>query len=174
MGENNNGALADVAAAAGYGGRSGGGFGYGGDGAWWLIILFLFAFMGGGWGGRGAGGIGGGGGADLYPWLNNSQNINGGFRDQMLNTQVMGIQNAVTSGFGDVQNALCGGFAGVTAAVNGAQNALALQLSNNQMADMNRSFDLQSQMAQCCCDQRAGLTCIAISMFPRPKHAISL
>ena len=152
MGEN-NGALADVAAAAGFGGR--GGFG-GSDGLVLLIILFLFAVMGGNWGGRGAGGYGGGG-ADLYPWINNSQNINDGFRDQMLASQVMGIQNGITSGFGDVQNALCGGFAGVTAAVNGAQNALALQLNANQMADMNRSFALQQQMAQCCCDNKAGL-----------------
>lgn len=154
MGEN-NGALADVAAAAGYGAGRGGGFGYGGDGAWFLIILFLFALMGNGWGGN-RGGFGGGSG-DLYPWINNSQNINDGFRDQMLTSQVMGIQNGITSGFGDVQNALCGGFAGVTAAVNGAQNALALQLNANQMADMNRSFALQQQLAQCCCDNKAGL-----------------
>lgn len=153
MGEN-NGALADVAAAAGYGAGRGGGFGYGGDGAWFLIILFLFAIMGGnGWGGN-RGGFGGGSG-DLYPWINNSQNINDGFRDQMLASQVQGIQSAVTSGFGDVQTALCGGFAGVTAAVTGAQNGITMQMMNNQMADMNRSFELQSQLAQCCCDNRA-------------------
>ena len=111
MGEN-NGALADVAAAAGYGAGRGGGFGYGGDGAWFLIILFLFAIMGGGWGGNR--GFGGGSG-DLYPWINNSQNINDGFRDQMLASQVQGLQSSITSGFGDVQTALCGDFAGVTA-----------------------------------------------------------
>lgn len=151
MGEN-NGALADVAAAAGYGAGRGGGFGYGGDGAWFLIILFLFAIMGGGWGGNR--GFGGGSG-DLYPWINNSQNINDGFRDQMLTSQVQGLQSAITSGFGDVQTALCGGFAGVTAAVNGAQNGITMQMMNNQMADMNRSFALQQQLAQCCCDNRA-------------------
>jgi hypothetical protein len=151
MGEN-NGALADVAAAAGYGAGRGGFGGFGGDGAWFLIILFLFALMGGnGWGNRG----GFGGGGDLYPWINNSQNINDGFRDQMMTSQVMGVQNAITSGFGDVQTALCGGFAGVTAAVNGAQNGITMQMMNNQMADMNRSFALQQQLAQCCCDNRA-------------------
>ena len=143
MGEN-NGALADVAAAAGYGAGRGGGFGYGGDGAWFLIILFLFAIMGGGWGGNR--GFGGGGSGDLYPWINNSQNINDGFRDQMMSNQILGIQPA-----------LCNGFAGVNATVNGAQNALALQLNANQMADMSRSFELQSQLAQCCCDNRAAV-----------------
>ena len=138
-----------------------GGFGngFGGDG-FWLIILFILL-------GNGAWGMGGFGGADgLYPWLNNSQNINGGFRDQMLNTQISGIQNSITSGFGDVQTALCGGFAGVNASINGAQNAISSQMYANQIADMERSFAaqtaqtagmtaLQAQLAQCCCDNRA-------------------
>ena len=138
-----------------------GGFGNGfcGDG-FWLIILFILL-------GNGAWGMGGGlGGDGLYPWLNNSQNINGGFRDQMLGSQIQGIQNSVTSGFGDVQTALCGGFAGVNATINGAQNAVTSQMYANQIADMERSFAaqtastqgmtaLQAQLAQCCCDNRA-------------------
>ena len=139
--------------------NNGFGNGFGGDG-FWIILLFLLL-------GNGAWGMGGFGGADgLYPWLNNSQNINGGFRDQMLNTQVSGIQNAITGGFGDVQTALCGGFAGVNASINGAQNAIASQMYANQIADLERSFAaqtaqtagmtaLQSQLAQCCCDNRA-------------------
>lgn len=138
-----------------------GGFGngFGGEG-FWLIILFILL-------GNGAWGMGGfGGEGSLYPWLNNSQNINGGFRDQMLSTQINGIQNSITSGFGDVQTALCGGFAGVNASINGAQNAIASQMYANQIADLERSFAaqtantagmtaLQAQLAQCCCDNRA-------------------
>ena len=139
--------------------QNGGGFGgFGGDG-WWLILLLLC--FGGGWGGMGGFGMDGG----LYPWLNNSQNINGGFRDQMLNSQISGIQNAITSGFGDVQTALCGGFAGVNATINGVQSSIAAQMYNNEIASLNRSFaeqtantagfsGLQSQLAQCCCDNR--------------------
>lgn len=150
-----------------YGGN--GGFGGFGQDGWWILLLLLFA--GGGWG---FGGFGGGaagmamadGGFGLYPWLNNSQNINDGFRDQMFNTNIQGIQNSITSGFGDVQTALCGGFAGVNASINGAQNAIASQLYANQIADLERSFaaqtantqgitSLQAQLAQCCCDNRA-------------------
>ena len=149
------------------GGNMGGGFGgFGGDG-WWLILLLLC--FNGGWGGFG--GFGGAGmammdgGFGLYPWLNNSQNINGGFRDQMINGNIQGIQNSITSGFGDVQNALCGGFAGVNATINGAQNAISSQLYNNEIASLERSFasqtantqaitGLSSQLAQCCCDNR--------------------
>ena len=135
---------------------NGGGFGnFGGDG-WWILLLLLFA----------GGGFGGGFGNDnLYPWMNNSQNINDGFRDQMLNTSVNGIQSGVTSGFGDVQTALCGGFAGVNASINGVQSAVTQQMYSNQISDLERSFSaqtantqaltaLQSQMAQCCCDNR--------------------
>ena len=144
---------------------------FGGDS--WLGILI--ALLGGGWGGFG--GFGGGygammgmgmmdGGFGLYPWLNNSQNINDGFRSQALGTQVGGIQNSITAGFGDVQTALCGGFAGVnqnvangTAAIqnslcngfngvnqsiNGAQNAITQQLYTNQISDLERSFAAQS------------------------------
>ena len=143
-----------------YGNGNNNGFGgFGGDG-WWILLLFILL-------GNGAWGMGGGFGGDgLYPWLNNSQNINGGFRDQMLNTQISGIQNSITSGFGDVQTALCGGFAGVNASINGAQNAISSQMYANQIADMERSFAaqtaqtagmtaLQAQLAQCCCDNRA-------------------
>lgn len=144
------------------GGYGNGGFGMGDWSSW--IILFLIFGMFGGWGNGFGGGFGGGN--DIYPWMNQSNQINGGFRDQMLSTQLNGIQNSVTGGFGDVQTALCGGFAGVNASINGAQNALAQQLYTNQISDLERSFAsqtattqgmnaLQGQLAQCCCDNRA-------------------
>ena len=141
----------------------GGGFGnMGGDWAWILLLLLAF----------GGGGFGGFGGDGLYPWLNNSQNINGGFRDQMLNTGINGISDKLTSGFGDLQTSLCSGFAGVNATVNSGVNSLAQQLNTNAMASMERSFNaqtantaaltgLQAQMAQCCCDNRAGIEALA-------------
>ena len=182
--ENNGGIVMPVAPMQNYGGFGGnmGGFGFGGDWAWILLLLVL----GGGWGGFGGFGMNGFGGAmlgadmggwGLYPWLNNSEHISDGFRDQQLSNQVGNIQNSVTAGFGDVQNALCSGFgnvqnslcsgfAGVNASINGAQNALAQQLYTNQIADLERSFaaqtantqgmtSIQAQLAQCCCDNRA-------------------
>ena len=157
------------------GGNYGNNGGFFGNGDSWLGILFLIALLNGGWGGFG--GFGGGygammgmgmmdGGFGLYPWLNNSQNINDGFRSQSLGTQVGGIQNSITAGFGDVQTALCGGFAGVNQnisngtatiqnslcngfngvnqSINGAQNALAQQLYTNQISDLERSFAAQT------------------------------
>lgn len=141
-----------------------GGFGFGDGNGFWILLLFLL-LGNGGWGGGFGGGFDGG----LYPWMNNSQNINSGFRDQMLNTQINGIQNSITSGFGDVATALCGGFSGVNATVNGAQNAITQQMYTNQISDLERSFAaqtantagmtaLQSQLASCCCDNRAAIS----------------
>ena len=145
----------------------GGGFGnFGGDSWGWIILLLLIA--GGGFGGFGGyGGVGGlaADGAMLYPWMNQSNQMQDGFTSQMLNTSVNNIQNAITSGFGDMQTALCGGFAGVNASVNGAQNGITQMMYNNQIADLERSFNaqtastagfsaLQGQLSQCCCDNR--------------------
>lgn len=138
-----------------YGGNGNGGFGFGDGNGWWILLLFILM---GGWG-NGFGGYGNGGLANdaavMYPWMNQSNQINGGFRDQMLNSSINGIQQSITSGFGDVQTALCGGFAGVNASINGAQNAITQQMYSNQIADMQQNFALQSQLAQCCCDNRA-------------------
>lgn len=144
-------------------GNGGNGFGNDFGGAWWILLLFILL---GGWGNGFNNGFGGGVGGEMYPWMNQSNQINNGFRDQMLNTSIAGIQNSITGGFGDVQNSLCSGFAGVNAAVTGAQNAVTQQMYANQIADLERSFAaqtastagmtaLQTQLAQCCCDNRA-------------------
>lgn len=149
-----------------------GSFGYGSD--FWLILILLFAF--GGWG-NGFGGFGGAGNvaadsAMMYPWMNQNNQIHDGFRDQMLNTTVNGIQNSITSGFADVQlglaginqnlcqtgnavtNAVTNGFSQAEIANNTRQIANMQQAFANQTA-MNQGFNgLQSQFAQCCCDNK--------------------
>lgn len=97
----------------------------------------------------------------LYPWMNNSQNINNGFRDQMLNDNITSIRDGVYG----ITNQLCNGFAGTTAAITGAQNAITQQMYTNQIADMQQNFAaqtatmqgfnaVQGQLAQCCCDNK--------------------
>lgn len=153
-----------------------GGFGGMGNDWGWIILLLLFA--GGGWGN------GFGGNDNIYPWMNQSNQVNDGFRDSMLNTSVNGIQNAVTSGFGDVQTALCGGFAGVNASINGVQSGITGQMYNDTIADLERSFatqtaisngisGLSSQMAQCCCDNRLA-TCQTQNLIASESAATRL
>ena len=178
MTDNGNGMVMPVSPmyGGGYGGGMGG-FGYGGD--FWLILILLFAF--GGFGGWGNGGFGCGTGnlaadsAVLYPWMNQSNQIHDGFRDQMTNTTINGIQNAITSGFGDVQLGIAGinqnlcqtgngivqavnsGFAQAEASDNARQIANMQTAFANQTA-MNQGFNgVQTQLAQCCCDNKSGL-----------------
>ena len=115
-----------------------GGFGgglFGGDLS--IIVLFFLFMMLGGWGGNFGGGFGGG--ADFYPWMNNSNQMANGFQNQMLNDSINGIRDGIMG--------------------------ISTQLSNNQMADLERSFAaqtattagmtaIQSQLSQCCCDNR--------------------
>jgi len=136
-----------VAPAYGYG-NNGGGFGFGNGDGWWIIILLLI--FGGGWGMGGFGGaapfmMGGlGGGLELYPWLNNSQHIADGFRDQQIQSTLAGIQSGITSGFGDVQNSLCAGFAGVNAGVANGFAQAEIGANARQMANMQNQFGIQS------------------------------
>lgn len=146
MYDNGNGGVPAVMnvtpAGYGYGGGYGNGI-FGGDTSSLILVLLLFGMFGGNWGGNG-----GYGGNGLYPWLNQSNQINDGFRDQMMNDTINGIHGAVTTGFGNVQTALCNGFAGVNATVNGAQNAIAQQLYTGEIAALNRSFAEQAANAQ--------------------------
>lgn len=153
---------------------NGGGFGFGDDA--WLILILLFAC--GGFGGFG--GFGGYGNMALgydFPWLLQGQNginanTNAGFDHAATQSAISSLQNSVTAGFGDVQLGIAGvnqnicqaGNAVTSAVTNGfAQAEIAnnsRQIANMQTAfagqtAMNQGFNsLQSQLAQCCCDNR--------------------
>lgn len=167
--------LADIAAATGNGGGNGNGFGNDGS-AWWLLVLFAllggFGSNGNRGGGGGMGGYGYVGGDALYPWLNQADQINGGFRDQMIQTTIQGVQQqtqnlatqlcnccgdiqmALCNGFGGVNMALAQGFAGVEAGANARQIANMQQAFAAQTAVAQGLTGLQSQLADCCCESR--------------------
>ena len=83
--------------------------GFGGDGLWILILFILLA---------GGNGFGGGFGNDnLYPWMNQAENI--------------------TSGFGNLQTAISNGFAQAEIAANSRQMADMNQIFGLQSAFQN-------------------------------------
>lgn len=90
-------------------------------------IILLFIVLGG-WGGFG--GFGGYG--------------NGGYVGNEVQTGFN--QAALTSGLGDIQNAITAGFANAETAANA-----------RQIADMQQSFALSQQFANCCCENRLGI-----------------
>ena len=125
----------------------GNGFFGGADGGMWLILLFILLLGGNGFGG----GFGGNG---LYPFMNQTEQINNGFRSQALGETIGNVSNGITSGFGDIQTALCGGFAGVNASIAGANTASLERSFAAQTAVTSGFTTLQAQLAQCCCDNR--------------------
>ena len=150
------------------GGGNGGGFGFGDGNGWWILLLFILM---GGWGGNFGGGFDGAG-APVVITDNNGGSVQRGFDQAAVMDGVGSIQNGINNlatqlcgCCGDIQTSLCNGFAGVNSAVTGAQNAIAQQLYGNTIADLERSFAaqtantqgmnaIQSQLAQCCCDNR--------------------
>jgi hypothetical protein len=136
-----------------------GGFGFGGDFMSWILLILL---LGGGFGGFGFGGgygammgMGMMDGFGLYPWLNNSQNINDGFRDQMLNSNVTSIRDGVQGlstqlcqCCGDMRYDLANSANGIQNSIFGAQVAIGQQLNANEMASLNRSFAEQTANTQ--------------------------
>ena len=142
-------------------GMSNGGFGNGfGQDGWWVLLLFLL-IGGNGWGN----GFGGGfGGNDIYPWMNQSNQINNGFRDQMINDNVTEIRSGVNNiqtqlcnGFNDVQMGLANGFAGVEQGANARQIANMQQAFAAQTAVTQGMNDIGMSLQNCCCENRAGL-----------------
>ena len=129
------------------------GNGFGGDSGWlWFIIIL--AMMNGGWGF--GGGFGGGVGMDvMYPWLSNGQkeimnNTNDGFNSLHLSNQIEGVSDGVH----DIQNAICNSTASINSNIsNGFYNS-EIAANNRQMANMQTSFDLSRQFADCCCENR--------------------
>lgn len=137
MGEN----IGVTDALALLGNRNNDGSAFGDEGVLLLFIILLFGGWGGrGWGNQGGGyGAGGVGGNELYPWLNQTEVVNDGFRDQMLNSGITGIQQSITNGFAGVQQSMCNGF-------------------NQTQVGMLQGFNaLQAQQAQCCCDNQLAM-----------------
>ena len=142
-----------------YGGGNGGfGGGFGGD--WgWIVLLLLLA--GGGWGNGFGGGFGGFGNMMLgydFPWLMNGQqnimqNTSNGFRDSMLQDSITSVRDGISAlstqlcnCCSDMQMSLLNGFNNVEQGANA-----------RQMANMQTAFNLQSQLADCCCENRLGI-----------------
>jgi len=124
--ENGNGLVMPVGPMGGYGNN---GFG---DGNGWWVILFLFALMGN-WGNGGWGGNNNNNGVLPYLWNNDTQSaVNRGFDTASLSGQLSGIQNAVTQGFSSAEVSEC----------------------NRAMNQMTQINTLQSQLANCCCENR--------------------
>ena len=131
-----------------------------------FIVLFLIAAMFGGFGN----GFGGYGGNNLvntdFPWLLNGQNAinantNAGFDNlgvtnslNGINSNIQGLSNQICNSTASVTQSLNSGFANAETSANNRQMANMQQSFNNQMA-VNQGFNnVQSQLSNCCCENR--------------------
>lgn len=102
--------------------------GFGDGNGWWIILFFLCMF---GWGGRGFGGFGGNSGS--------GSEVDG----YVLTSDFANIERKIDG----VNTGLCDGFYTQAQLVNGVN-----------MNIMQGNNAIQSQLAQCCCDIREGIS----------------
>lgn len=144
------------------------GNGFGGFGNDWgsLIVLFLIAAMFGGFG-NGFGGYGGNNIVNTdFPWLLNGQNAINANTDAGFNN--LAIQNGISSvqnGINGLANQICNSTASVNQTLNNGFANAETAANARQMANMNQNFanqtamnqgfnNIQSQLANCCCENR--------------------
>lgn len=128
--------LADVKAVTD---RDGDGFG---SGSWlWLVVIFLFAFMGNGWNRNGDYG--------QYATAATQQEILFGQQFGQINERLTNLGNGICSLGYDMQGN-----------IGQLGKEVALAQNNTNMAVMQTGNNIQSQMAQCCCNIERGLDAV--------------
>ena len=137
------------------GGFGGNGF-LGGDG--WIVLLLLLAF--GGWGNNGnnSGFFGGRSFDDGYAWLSNGQkeimqNTNNGFDTLHLSNQIEGTRDGIYS----LSNQLCNSTSDITSAITNGFYGSEIAAQNRAINQMQDTFALSRQFADCCCENRLGI-----------------
>ena len=138
----------------GFGGNGNGGFGSDG---WWFIILIALLFGNGGWGNNG-GFFGGNSFDNGYAWLSNGQkeimqNTNTGFDTLHLSNQIEGTRDGIYG----LSNQLCNSTADVTSAITNGFYGAEIAANNRAVNQMQDTFALSRQFADCCCENRLGI-----------------
>ena len=178
LGSENGLSVADIAAVTdrnnngNYGGW-GGGFG---EMLVAMIMLFLFPMMFGGgmWGGGMFGGMGGWGNAGMMAMANGAltrADLCSEFNFNGLENAVRGVQQGICDSTYALNNSINGlgmnvmqGFHGVDNAICNLGYQTQQGFTATQMAMMQGNNALQAQLAQCCCDNRAGLADLKYQM----------
>lgn len=143
------------------GGSFGNGFGNNGDWAW-IIILFLIFGNGRGFG-NGFGGNGGIGenyvlATDFATIERKLDAVNNGICDSTfalnntINNGFFGVQNALTQGFGGLNTALLQGNCGLSRQIADCCCDLRAGIQNSITQSVMNTNSIQSQIASCCCD----------------------
>lgn len=126
---------------------------FGDNGAWWIIILFLFCFMGG-WNNNGFGN-GAAGATDNYVLASDFATL-----QRQIDSGVSSLERK-----GDTINSgLCDGFYAMNTGImqSGYETRNAIQQA--QVSAMQNANAIQTQMAQCCCDNKQAIAGVNYNM----------
>jgi hypothetical protein len=149
---NGNGFAYPYPVMGGFGGNGFGGFG--GDGAIWIILII--ALLGGF--NNGNGGWGNNSFDNGYAWLSNGQkeimnNTNNGFDTLHLSNQIEGVRDGVYG----LSNQMCNSTSDIVSAVNNGFYGAEISANNRAVNQMQDTFALSRQFADCCCENRLGI-----------------
>lgn len=158
--------LADIAAVTGN--RNGNGWGDG-CGAWWIIVI-LFALWGGfgNWDGNGFGNRGNGSATrSALASAATQADIQRGFDNQSVINKLNGLENglcdgfyamntSLLNGFNNTNTAMLQGFNGVNTAMMQGNFGIQQAINADTVANMQNTNALQTQLANCCCENRQG------------------
>lgn len=150
---NSNGvSLADIAAVTGNNRNNDGMWG---DGAWWIVILLIF-----GWGNNGWGGFSGNGNGAGYT----DAAIQRGFDNQAVISKLDGISNGLCDGFYAMNNSMLTGFNGINTNIMQTGYGIQQAINADTVANMQNTNALQSQLADCCCQNREAISQVRFDM----------
>lgn len=131
--------------------------GWGGSMGEWIIGLVALGMLGNG---GLFGGFGGGYGAGMYefPWLLTGQNginnnVNDGFDNLHLSNQIEGTRDAVNT----LANSLCTSTASINSNIANGFYSSEIAAQNRAINQMQDTFALSRQFADCCCENRLGI-----------------
>lgn len=168
FGGTNNYSLSDIAAVS-----RGNDDGFGGGNGWWIIILVLL--LCGAWGnGYGWGGNGGGNSGPYGSGIGFSLGVPATQAD-VFNQTLISKLDGQTYGLADstyaLNNAITNGFAAAQLerannALTAAQNTFTIQnaIQADTIANAQNTNAIQSQLANCCCDNRAAVKDLQYAM----------
>lgn len=133
-------------ATSNYGGMSG--FN---DGGWlWFIVILALLF---GWGNNGFGGNGGG----YVATAATQADIQRGFDTQSINSKLDAITNGLCDGFYAQNTTMMNGFHSVDGAISNMGYQVQQGFNTTNLALMQNQNALQTQLAECCCDNKAAI-----------------
>lgn len=155
---------ADIAAVTRNNGNGGA---WGGDWSSWIIVFLIFAIFGFGGRGFGFGGNGAGSGAaDNYVLASDFATLQRQLSDGFNGLERKGdtINTGLCDGFYAQNTTMLNGFANTANMIstNGYETRNAIQQA--QIAEMQNANALQTQIAQCCCDVREGISGVNYNM----------